>query len=141
MVKGFKQEEDFDYHKTFATVVKPMSYNTLFAIASALDLEIEQLDIRAAFLYWAIDEEIFVEQPTGQDDDKNRVCLLNKALYGLKQATRIWIFILATFINELGFSSLSVDLAVFAQDNTFIVVYVDNMLIVVPSITEIKAIK
>lgn len=32
-VRGFKQEDSFDYHKIFATVMKPMSYKVLFAIA------------------------------------------------------------------------------------------------------------
>ena len=38
-----------------------MSYKTIFAIAAALDLEIEQIDVKIAFLYGAIDEEIYVE--------------------------------------------------------------------------------
>ncbi len=113
-VREFKQEEGFDYHETFATVVKSMSYKGLFPIALALDLEIEHLDVRTAFLYWAIDDEIFVEQLTGQEDGSNRVCLLNKALYGLKQVLRIWFLTFATSLNKLGFSPLSVDLAVFA---------------------------
>ncbi len=50
VVRGFEQEESLDYHETFATVVKIMSYKAFFAIASALDLEIEQLDMRTAFL-------------------------------------------------------------------------------------------
>ena len=40
-MKEFEQEESFEYYETFATVVKPISYKALFAIASALDLEIE----------------------------------------------------------------------------------------------------
>jgi hypothetical protein len=45
------QLEGLDYNETVATVVKPMSYKTLFAIAAALDLEIEQMDVKTAFLY------------------------------------------------------------------------------------------
>ena len=141
MVRGFKQEENFDYHKTFATVVKFMSYKALFAIISALDLEIEQLDVRTAFLYRAINKEIFVEQLTSQENSNNRICLLNKALYGLKQALRIWFLTFAIFLKDLGFSLLSADLAVFAQGNTFIAIYIDDMLIMGLSITEIKVIK
>jgi hypothetical protein len=48
---------------TFASVVKPMSYKALFAIAAALDLEIEQMDVKTAFLYGEVDHEIYVEQP------------------------------------------------------------------------------
>ena len=114
MVRGFEKEEGFDYHKTFATMVKPMSYKALFAIISALDLEIEQLDIRTAFLYKTIDEKIFVKQPTNQKNGSNRVCLLNKALYILKQIPWIWFFTFRTFLKELSFSLLSANLTVFA---------------------------
>lgn len=38
-----------------------MSYKVIFALASALDLEIEQLNIQKTFLYKAIDKEIFVK--------------------------------------------------------------------------------
>jgi hypothetical protein len=48
-VRGFTQEEGIDYDETFASVVKPMSYKALFAIAAALDLEIEQMDVKTAF--------------------------------------------------------------------------------------------
>lgn len=64
VVRGFEQEEGFDYHETFATVVKPISCKAMFATASALDLEIEQLDVQTAFIYGAIDEEIFVKPCT-----------------------------------------------------------------------------
>jgi hypothetical protein len=35
----------------FEDLVKPMSYKALFAIGAALDLEIEQMDVKTAFLY------------------------------------------------------------------------------------------
>src|SRR3954453_181724 len=83
-----------------------MSYKALFAIAATLDLEIEQMDVKTAFLYSLIDEEIYVEQPTGMEDGTGRICHLNKALYGLKQSPRIWYHTLATFLKGLGFSLL-----------------------------------
>lgn len=89
VVRGFTQEQGIDYDETFASVVKPMSYKALFAIAAALDLEIEQIDVKTAFLYGYIDHEIYVEQPNHMDDGTFRVCKLRKALYGLKQAPRI----------------------------------------------------
>lgn len=118
-----------------------MSYKALFAIASALDLEIEQLDVRTAFLYGNIDEEILCQQDHGQEDDTARVCQLNKAPYGLKQAPRIWYLTLPIFLNELGFLPLSADLAVFSREHTFIAVYVDDMLMVGPSAQQIGEIK
>jgi hypothetical protein len=51
-----------------------MSYKTLFAIAAALDLEIEQMDVKTAFLYGVLDEEIFMQQLESLYDSTNRVC-------------------------------------------------------------------
>lgn len=61
----------------------------LFALAATHDWEIEQMDGKTAFLYADIDEEVYVELPTGYSKP-NKVCRLRKALYGLKQAPRIW---------------------------------------------------
>jgi Reverse transcriptase (RNA-dependent DNA polymerase) len=56
----------------------------IFAITAALDLKIKQMDIKTAFLYGAIYEEIYVKQLIGLEDGIKRVCQLNKALYRLK---------------------------------------------------------
>jgi hypothetical protein len=87
VVRGFEQREGLDYNETFALVVKPMSYKLRFAIAAAYDLEIEQMNIKTAFLYGNIDTEVYVEQPQGLEavGQKTKVCKLNKALYVLKQ--------------------------------------------------------
>jgi hypothetical protein len=57
----------------------------IFTIAAALNLKIKQMDVKTAFLYKAIDEEIYIKQLIGLKDGTKRVCYLNKALYGLKQ--------------------------------------------------------
>lgn len=83
-VCGFEQRAGIDYRETFASVVKSMSYKAIFPVAAALNLVIEQLDVKTAFLYGNFDEEIYFEQPKGQGDGLGRVWFLNKALYGLK---------------------------------------------------------
>lgn len=50
VVRGFAQEEGIDYDESFASVVKPMSYKALFEIAAAQGLDIEQMDVKTAFL-------------------------------------------------------------------------------------------
>ncbi|KAJ5283470.1 hypothetical protein N7505_001450 [Penicillium chrysogenum] len=141
VVRGFTQEEGIDYDETFASVVKPMSYKALFAIGAALDLEIEQMDVKTAFLYGDIDHEIYVEQPHHMTDGTSRVCKLRKALYGLKQAPRIWYQTLTNFLRNLGFEPINADLGIFVRSNMYIAVYVDDLLLVGPSIAEIKKIK
>ena len=55
VVKGYLQQYGVDYNQTFTTVVKPMAFRALFAIATYHDLKIEQIDIKTAFLYRPID--------------------------------------------------------------------------------------
>ncbi|CRG92846.1 hypothetical protein PISL3812_09917 [Talaromyces islandicus] len=141
VVRGFTQEEGIDYDETFASVVKPMSYKALLAIAAALDLEIEQMDVKTAFLYGYIDHEIYVEQPHHMTDGTAKVCKLRKALYGLKQAPRIWYQTLTNFLRTLGFEPINADLGIFVRSGVYIAVYVDDLLIIGPSVAEIKNIK
>jgi Reverse transcriptase (RNA-dependent DNA polymerase)/GAG-pre-integrase domain len=141
VVKGYEQQEGIDYNETFASVVKPMSYKALFAIAASLDLEIEQMDVKTAFLYGNIDETIYVEQPHGLTDGSNRVCRLNKALYGLKQSPRVWYKTLSEFLTSQGFLALDADQSVFVQGSTYIAVYVDDLLIIGPHMATIDKLK
>ncbi|EGU73768.1 hypothetical protein FOXB_15720 [Fusarium oxysporum f. sp. conglutinans Fo5176] len=141
VVRGFEQREGIDFNETFASVVKPMSYKMIFAIAAALDLELEQMDVKTAFLYGLVTEEIYVQQPEGFDDGSGRVCKLLKALYGLKQAPRVWYETLSTFLETLGFKPLLSDMGVFVKGHMFIAVYVDDLLLAGPSREEIVAVK
>jgi hypothetical protein len=141
VVKGYGQQAGVDFNETFASVVKPMSYKALFAIAAAQDLEIEQMDVKTAFLYGSVEEEIYVNQPEGFDDGTGRVCRLNKALYGLKQSPRVWYQTLSDFLKDAGFKPLNSDSSVFAKGSMYIAVYVDDLLIVGPDMIEIEMVK
>jgi hypothetical protein len=118
-----------------------MSYKTLFAIAAALDLEIEQMDVKTAFLYGVLDEEIFMQQPEGLYDGTNRVCRLNKALYGLKQSPHVWYHTLSQFLVELGFNPIDANHSVFTNGRIFVAVYVDDLLIISPNKAKIQELK
>ena len=128
-VRGFEQVEGLDYHETFSAVVKPMSYKAIFAIASANDWDIEQMDVKTAFLYGLIDGEIYVEVPHGYTDGRKVYCRLRKALYGLKQSPRIWSNTLANYLKEQGFLALDADQSVFSNGKVIIAIYVDDLLI------------
>ena len=92
VVKGFAQEAELDFDQMFAPVIRIDSIRTLFAICTANDLCIIQVDCKNAFLHSRSDFEIYVQQPEGFIDANypDAVLLLNKALYGLKQAPRLW---------------------------------------------------
>jgi hypothetical protein len=141
VVRGFEQREGLDYTETFAGVVKPMSYKAIFALAAAYDWEIEQMDVKTAFLYGAVEEDVWITLPTGCGVDGG-TAKLNKALYGLKQSPRVWYNTLANFLATLGFQPLDADASVFVKDGTIVAIYVDDLLIAgasKPNIADLKA--
>ena len=71
-------------------VVKHSSIRTFFNIVAMHDLELEQLDMKTAFLHVELEEEIYMDQPEGfiVPGKENFVCKLKKYLYGLKQSPR-----------------------------------------------------
>ncbi|GKU15871.1 unnamed protein product [Fusarium langsethiae] len=102
---------------------------------------IEQMDVKTSFLYGKIDEDIWVQQPEGFNDDSGRVYKLNKALYGLKPSPRIWYQTLSDYLTKLGFQPVHADVGIFVKDSTYIAVYVDDLLIVGPDMKEIERVK
>jgi hypothetical protein len=62
----------------------------------------KQLDVKTAFLYGPLEEEIYMSQPEGFEDGTNRGCRLQKGLYGLKQAPRSWNTRFHEFTKTLG---------------------------------------
>ncbi|CAI7806671.1 unnamed protein product [Closterium sp. NIES-53] len=85
VAQGYTQKEGVHYNETFAPVAKSATVRTLLALAGALNLEVEQLDVKTAFLYGRLKEEVYMKQPPLFDDDSNRVCKLKCTIYGLKQ--------------------------------------------------------
>ena len=82
--------EGIDYHEIFSPVVNLVSIHIVLALVAALDLELEQLNVKMAFLHGDLDEEIFMEQPESyvQHRKGKLLCKLRKSLYGLKQSPR-----------------------------------------------------
>ncbi len=142
VVRGFEQRYGIDFNETFAAVVKPMTYKALFAIAARNDWEIEQMDVKTAFLYGDLDDEVYVEMPTGFEEP-NRVCKLNKALYGLKQAPRVWFKTLTDFLKSLGYHAIPEDPSVYRnkEQGVYVAIYVDDLLIFGPNKPAIATLK
>ncbi len=92
VVKGYLQQFEVDFDLTFTSVVKPIAFKVWFAVAAFFDLDIDQMDVKTAFLYGFIDQLVYVDIPKGSETETNQgmVCKLLKALYGLKQSPRLW---------------------------------------------------
>nr|GEU70842.1 retrovirus-related Pol polyprotein from transposon TNT 1-94 [Tanacetum cinerariifolium] len=73
----------------FSPVVKMTTIRLVLSIVASEDLHLEQLDVKTAFLYGDLDEDIYMTQTDGfqsNGKEENLVCKLKKSLYGLKQA-------------------------------------------------------
>lgn len=77
--------EGVDYNEVFSPVVKHVTIRLLLSLVVHEDMELEQLDVKIAFLHGNLEERILMEQPEGYKKG-NKVCLLRKSLYGLKQS-------------------------------------------------------
>jgi hypothetical protein len=86
VAKRYSQKEGIDFHEIVSPVVKTDSIPIVLALVALLDLELEQLDVKTAFLHGDLDKEIYMEQPEGfvQNRSKKFVCRLKKPLYGLR---------------------------------------------------------
>ncbi|CAI7833788.1 unnamed protein product [Closterium sp. NIES-53] len=141
VAKGYQQKE-VDYKELFSPLVKPTMLRTLLAGSAIKGWVVKQMDVTTAYLNGILEEEIFMAQPEGFDDGSGRVWKLKKALYGLKQAPRQWYLKLRKVLEEIGFTPSSADHSLFmlgeGEQRSFMVVYVDDILIFSPSSDLVK---
>nr|GEV29341.1 hypothetical protein [Tanacetum cinerariifolium] len=90
VAQGHRQEEGIDYDEFFAPVARIEAIRLFLAFASYMGFMVYQMDVKSAFLYRRIDEEVYVTQPKGFVDPQHpkKVYKVVKALYGLYQAPR-----------------------------------------------------
>ncbi|KAL0440846.1 UNVERIFIED_CONTAM: Retrovirus-related Pol polyprotein from transposon TNT 1-94 [Sesamum radiatum] len=63
VAKGFKQKEGIEYFDTYSPVARLTTIRVLIALASVYNLSIHQMDVKTAFLYGELEEEIYMDQP------------------------------------------------------------------------------
>ncbi|GKB50802.1 putative ribonuclease H-like domain-containing protein [Tanacetum coccineum] len=134
VAQGHRQEEGVDYDEVFAPVARIEAIRLFLAFASFMGFTMYQMDVKSAFLYGTIEEEVYVNQPLGFMDLEflNRVYKVKKALYGLDQAPRAWYETLPTYLLENGFKRGTIDKTYFIKkiknDILLVQVYVDDII-------------
>ncbi|KAG8498673.1 hypothetical protein CXB51_004985 [Gossypium anomalum] len=63
VAKGYSQVPGVDFTDVFSPVVKHSSIRALLGIVAMHDLELEQLDVKTAFLHGELEEDIYMQQP------------------------------------------------------------------------------
>ncbi|GJZ32999.1 putative ribonuclease H-like domain-containing protein [Tanacetum coccineum] len=114
VAQGYKQEEGIDYDEVFAPVARIEAIRLFLAYASFMNFLVYQMDVKSAFLYGTIEEEV------------------EKALYGLHQAPRAWYETLSTYLLDNGFYKGQIDKSLFIKrvkgDILLVQVYVDDII-------------
>ncbi|GKC75519.1 putative ribonuclease H-like domain-containing protein, partial [Tanacetum coccineum] len=128
------QEEVIDYDEVFAPVARIEAIRLFVAYASYKDFVVYQMDVKSAFLYEKIEEEVYVCQTLGFEDQDfpDRVYQVEKALYGLHQAPRAWYETLSTYLLDNGFQRGQIDKTLFIKrvkgDTLLVPIYVDDII-------------
>ncbi|GKA34879.1 putative ribonuclease H-like domain-containing protein [Tanacetum coccineum] len=134
VTQGHRQEKGIDYDEVFAPVARIEAIRIFLAFASYMGFIVYQMDVKSAFLYGKIDEEVYVSQPLGFVDPKfpKKVYKVVKAFYGLHQDPRAWYATLSTFLLKSGYRRGTIDKTLFIKkeknDIMLVHVYVDDII-------------
>ncbi|GJX30612.1 retrovirus-related pol polyprotein from transposon TNT 1-94 [Tanacetum coccineum] len=115
--QGYTQEEGIDYDEVFAPVSRIEAIRLFLAYTLFKDFMVYHMDVKSAFLYGKIEEEVYVCQPPGFEDPDfpDRVYKVEKVLYGLHQAPRAWYETLSTYLLDNGFQKGKIDKTLFIR--------------------------
>ncbi|KAK9879752.1 hypothetical protein WA026_006815 [Henosepilachna vigintioctopunctata] len=131
VVRGCQQQKGLDYTEVFSPVVNISSLRMILAVSVKRSFKLKKFDIKTAFLYGKITEDIYMNIPEGYDKQEGKICKLKKSLYGLKQAPMKWNECFTKCLKENGMKPLSVDQCIFTNQNgtLFLAIYVDDGLV------------
>ncbi|GJY41746.1 putative ribonuclease H-like domain-containing protein [Tanacetum coccineum] len=134
IAQGHTQEEGINYDEVFAPVARIKAIRIFLAYASYMGFMVYQMDVKSAFLYGQIEEEVYVCQPPGFEDPDHpdKVYKVVKALYGLHQAPRAWYDTLANYLLCNGFQRGKIDQTLFIKRQKghilLVQIYVDDII-------------
>nr|GFB63461.1 putative ribonuclease H-like domain-containing protein [Tanacetum cinerariifolium] len=132
VAQGHTQEDGIDYDEVFVPVARIEAIRLFLAYASFMGFMVYKMDVKSAFLYGTIEEEVYVFQPLGFEDPDypDKVYKVVKALYGLHQASKAWYETLSNYLLDNGFQRGKIDQTLFIKkqkgDIFLVQVYVDD---------------
>nr|GEY18306.1 putative ribonuclease H-like domain-containing protein [Tanacetum cinerariifolium] len=112
---GHTQEEGIDYEEVFAPVARIEAIRLFLAYASFMGFMVYQMNVKSAFLYGTIEEEVYVYQPPGFEDPDYPDKVYKVVKYGLHQAPRAWYETLANYLLENDFQRGKIDQTLFIK--------------------------
>lgn len=146
IAKGYTQMYGIDYLETFAPVAKMSTMRVLLSSAVNFRWNLQQFDVKNAFLHGDLEEEVYMEVPRGFESKEGMVCKLKKALYGLKQSPRAWFGRLTKVMIAAGYKRSQGDHTLFIRHSDSggvktLLVYVDGMIVIGNDTREMQELK
>jgi hypothetical protein len=147
VIKGYSQKEGENFFDTYSPVARLTTIYVLLSLAASHGLLVHQMDGKTTFLNGELDEEIYMEQPTGfvANSQEGMVCKLLKSLYGLKQAPKQWHEKFDRTSTYAGFVVNEADKCVYYRygggEGVILCLYVDDILILRTILDVIKETK
>ena len=137
VTKGYSQKHGVDYDEIFSPVVRHTPIKTMLSLVAYFDMELEQMDVKTTFLHDELEETVYMVQPEG---------FTQHGLYGLKQSLKQWYKIFDFYIIQIGYKRCEYDCCVYVKSlddgsSILLLLYVDDMLIVVKSMSEVNKLK
>lgn len=133
VAKGFMQRFGDQGTEVFAPTSNLCTLRVLLALAANQDLDVQQIDVKTAFLNGVITDDVYIKCPPGFEVP-GKVWKLRKALYGLKQAALAWYETMKTAMIQSGFILSEADPCLFTRgnddDKVYVLVHVDDCLLV-----------
>ncbi len=136
---GGMQQWGVSYWEMFSPVVNMLIVCLLLALCNIHGLESNSIDFVLAFPQADLDEDIWMELPTGivvsgkLDESRANVLTLKKSLYGLKQASLNLFEKLKLGLIDCGFTLSEIDPCLYLKENMVLLTYVDDCIIISPS--------
>lgn len=139
VVNVYMQE---DVHMKLAPVVDFTSIPTANSVALQNGFLIHQMDVTSAFLHEDIDEHIYLTAPEGVSlRNPGQYLRLRRVLYGLKQAPQLWHDTWLSMMDKIGFKPFISDQCIFQREKLWLLMYVDDIIIISPSDNLIKTLE
>ena len=128
VAKRFSPTLGQDHNEIFAPVVRYNSLRLSSAISACKGWRPRQLDVKIAFLYGILKEEVYMDLPEGSQLD-GIVARLKRCIYGLKQSPREWYYQLVEYLGPFGFviTAWNHCVPVHESGNPFLAIYVDDI--------------
>ncbi|SPC60796.1 related to retrotransposon protein [Ustilago sp. UG-2017b] len=145
VTRGFTQREGIDFEETFAPVAPLSTIRALLSLAVECNWEVHQLDITMAYLNSTLNHVIYMKPPEGAKVPNGKAYRVVKGLYGLKQLGQEWNMEFDKFLRHSNFHRLDCAPCIYTRgrgDNfAIVVIYVDDTLIIAPTLGTVKRIK